>query len=97
MLYCPDDQPVQLSVNELRIQVTWKEPQFGDNIQVVNVKQTHKSGNTFRKLLSWKVFRMFNPIALRKAKIAYNFGLFECSRVKYTSKAENFKFRNVDL
>ena len=23
-----------------------------------------------------------NPIALRKAKIAYNFGLFECKRVK---------------
>ena len=23
----------------------------------------------------------FNPIALRKAKIVYNFGLFECSRV----------------
>ena len=24
----------------------------------------------------------FNPIALRKAKISYNFGLFECNRVK---------------
>ena len=24
----------------------------------------------------------FNPIALRKAKIVYNFGLCECSRVK---------------
>ena len=24
----------------------------------------------------------FNPIALRKAKIAYNFGLSECDRVK---------------
>ena len=24
----------------------------------------------------------FNPIALRKAKIAYNFGLCECNRVK---------------
>ena len=23
-----------------------------------------------------------NPIALRKAKIVYNFGLFECNRVK---------------
>ena len=85
VLYCPDDQSVQLSVNELRIQVTWKEPQFGDNIQVVHVKQTHKSGNIFRKLLFWKVFRMFNPIELRKAKIAYNFGLSEFNRVKYTS------------
>ena len=27
-------------------------------------------------------FYSFNPIALRKAKIAYNFGLWECSRVK---------------
>ena len=25
---------------------------------------------------------MINPIALRKAKIAYNFGLSECNRVK---------------
>ena len=24
----------------------------------------------------------FNPVALRKAKIAYNFGLSECKRVK---------------
>ena len=26
--------------------------------------------------------RILNPIALRKTKIAYNFGLSECSRVK---------------
>ena len=26
---------------------------------------------------------MFNPIALRKAKILYNFGLSECSSVKH--------------
>ena len=25
----------------------------------------------------------FNPIALRKAKIVYNFGLFECNKVKF--------------
>ena len=25
---------------------------------------------------------LFNPVALRKAKIAYNFGLSECNRVK---------------
>ena len=25
---------------------------------------------------------MINPIVLKKAKIAYNFGLFECNRVK---------------
>ena len=26
---------------------------------------------------------LINPIALRKAKIAYNFGLSECNRVKH--------------
>ena len=31
----------------------------------------------FVKLLDW-----FNPIAFKKAKIAYNFGLSECKRVK---------------
>ena len=33
---------------------------------------------------------MFNPIALRKAKIVYSFGLFECSRVKKTDKYHFF-------
>ena len=38
-------------------------------------------------LLAWAVnlFKkdcFLNPIALRKAKIAYNFGLSECNRVK---------------
>ena len=28
--------------------------------------------------------KVINPIALRKAKIAYNFGLSECSRVEKT-------------
>ena len=28
-----------------------------------------------------KFFFFFNPIALRKAKIVYNFGLSECNRV----------------
>ena len=34
----------------------------------------------------------FNPIALRKAKIVYNFGFSECNRVKvhwYTLKRNN--------
>ena len=38
------------------------------------------------------VKRDFNPIALRKAKIAYNFGLSECNRVKvngYFSRGSN--------
>ena len=36
----------------------------------------------------------FNPIALRKAKIVYNFGLSECNRVKgiYTHLPEKANF-----
>ena len=34
----------------------------------------------------------FDPLALRKAKIAYNFGLSECSRVKISV----FKITGVD-
>ena len=30
-----------------------------------------------------KSVNSFNPIALRKAKIVYNFGLSECNRVKH--------------
>ena len=36
-------------------------------------------------LLLQKPFASFNPIALRKTKIAYNFGLSECNRVKSRS------------
>ena len=35
---------------------------------------------------------IFNPIALRKAKIVYNFGLTECIRVKKNFTVENFWF-----
>ena len=28
----------------------------------------------------------FNPVALRKAKIVYNFGLSDCNRVKVSSE-----------
>ena len=39
----------------------------------------------------------FNPIALKKAKIVYNFGLSECNRVKvpvngYTVRGSNSAF-----
>ena len=33
--------------------------------------------------LFMNMFDMFNAIALRKAKIVYNFGFSECSRVNY--------------
>ena len=37
----------------------------------------------------------FNPIALRKAKIEYNFGLSGCNRVKVSS--ERPEKREIDL
>ena len=39
-------------------------------------------------LISWALDKnlLLNPIALRKAKIVYNFGLSECNRVKVTLK-----------
>ena len=37
--------------------------------------------------LIWKL-PSINPIALRKAKIVYNFGLSECNRVKKEGKNE---------
>ena len=36
---------------------------------------------------------LFNPIALRKAKTAYSFGLSECNRVKILSVADNFAIK----
>ena len=40
---------------------------------------------------SFELKDSFNPIALRKAKIVYNFGFSECNRVKY---AEYKDFQN---
>ena len=34
-------------------------------------------------------FNQFNPVALRKAKIVYNFGLSECSRVNGVHVAQS--------
>ena len=43
-----------------------------------------KSGKTETRRVASpaKVSIHFNPIALRKAQIAYNFGLSECNKVK---------------
>ena len=37
----------------------------------------------------------FNPIALRKAKIVYNFGLSECNRDKYIWVSNIQKPKNI--
>ena len=53
-----------------------------------------EDGKTFCLPVQWKPFRKgltFNPIAPRKAKIVYNFGLSECNRVK------GFIFLRIDL
>ena len=34
-----------------------------------------------RLIIAWFIAHPFNPIALRKAKILYSFGLSECNRV----------------
>ena len=39
-----------------------------------------------------KFLQPFNPIAVRKAKIVYNFGLSECTRVKKNLGKGNPKF-----
>ena len=36
-----------------------------------------------------------NPFALRKAKTAYNFGLFECNRVKSTLITASASFKTL--
>ena len=48
------------------------------NYEFKNLKISKQSFNGLIQI-SWVIF---NPIALRKAKIVYNFGLSECNRVK---------------
>ena len=40
---------------------------------------------------------LFNPIALRKAKIVCNFGLSECNRVKKQISYESDLLSNISL
>ena len=47
------------------------------------VMQTLASGYYFTINSNLQGHTMFNPIALKKAKIVYNFGLSECNRVKH--------------
>ena len=47
-------------------------------VYIYNISQFFEENN----LLLWKQIHSFNPIALRKARIVYNFGLSECNRVE---------------
>ena len=42
------------------------------------------------RIFLWKKITSFNPIALRKAKIIYSFGLSESNRVKKETDLEGF-------
>ncbi|XP_048248139.1 uncharacterized protein LOC124151774 isoform X1 [Haliotis rufescens] len=44
--YCPEDILVVNSDNRLSV-VEWEEPVFTDDVGVVNIEQTHRSGQTF--------------------------------------------------
>ena len=46
------------------------------------LEPSHKTDLDFGIVLEKKTYLLLNPIALRKAKIVYNFGLSECNRVK---------------
>ena len=41
-------------------------------------------------------YKFFNPIALRQAKIVYNFGLSECNRVKVSDENQNIYLHSSD-
>ena len=51
-------------------------PVFLPSAQVIQINLEFKSNNNH------DIMTCLNPIALRKAKIVYNFGLSECNRVK---------------
>ena len=51
------------------------------NVLEQNLKQIHSLYQSRLTLLHKKAKTAYNPTALRKAKIAYNFGLSECNRV----------------
>ena len=48
----------------------------------------YSSNNGTQLLMEISMYFPFNPIALRKAKIAYNFGLSECNRANYFGLSE---------
>ena len=53
-------------------QAIWRAIMYGSNKLTLTCHENHPS-------------KAFNPIALRKAKIAYNVGLSECNRVKWAT------------
>ena len=57
----------------------------------MDVKQQHTHNyNTVGQTIDSLLIRIFNPIAVRKAKIVYNFGLSECNRVKIPGDGVSF-------
>ena len=61
-------------------------PFYGQQNYTVTVNEIQDLGVSILTLSAFDqdIQVIFNPIALRKAKIVYNFGLSECSRVNST-------------
>ena len=55
---------------------------LSDNSFLEGFPHSQKQAGSHKNCLFSFVFFSFNPIALRKTKIVYNFGLCDCSRVK---------------
>ena len=72
--------------------------------EVASIKMLHSASsrnNTITLAFTGKVaipYDHLNPVALRKAKIVYNFGLSECNRVNNAKKSESlFKQKSIHV
>ena len=52
---------------------------------IKNWSNYHKTPKVVKQKFWFGDFQEFNPIALRKAEVVYNFGLSECNRVNDNS------------
>ena len=65
--YCPDDVVSVIAGYELRTFVSWSEPMFEDNTEIINIHQTYFSGKLLTSLL-----------ALSKTVVTSHWCLFMC-------------------
>ena len=68
-----------------------------ENLQAICLKMPKKQNTKFtsaefQRNISRYIISRINPIALRKAKIVFNFGLSECNRVK-RQESKQCRFR----
>ena len=67
--------------------------QVGEHLAFYLISYKLKVGVLY--LIKYCISHKFNPIALRKAKIVYNFGLSECNSVKDVILSMPEKLMNV--